>query len=41
LPYQMFGYDSAMSEVVNFAQSVDKWMKLGGREMVARSMGIS
>ncbi|MCB1762151.1 MAG: carboxylate--amine ligase [Gammaproteobacteria bacterium] len=41
LPYQMFGYDSAMSEVVNFAQSVDKWMKAGGRAMVARSMGIS
>lgn len=41
LPYQMFGYDSAMSEVVNFAQAVDKWMKVGGRAMVARSMGIS
>ena len=41
LPYQMFGYDSAMSEVVNFAQAVDKWMKAGGRAMVARAMGIS
>lgn len=41
LPYQMFGYDSAMSEVVNFAQAVDKWMKLGGRATVARAMGIS
>ncbi|MCB1856873.1 MAG: carboxylate--amine ligase [Gammaproteobacteria bacterium] len=41
LPYQMFGYDSAMSEVVNFAQAADKWMKAGGREIVARRMGIS
>ncbi len=41
LPYQMFGYDSAMSEVVNYAQAADKWMKAGGREMVARKMGIS
>jgi len=41
LPYQMFGHDSAMSEVVNFAQAVDKWMKVGGRATVARAMGIS
>ncbi len=39
LPYQMFGYDSAMSEVVNFAQAADKWMKEGGRDVVAGKMG--
>jgi len=41
LPYQMFGYDSAMSEVVNFAQAVDQWMSEGGRNLVARRLGIS
>ncbi len=41
IPYQMFGFDSAMSEVVNYAQAADEWMKNGGREIVAASMGIS
>ena len=41
LPYQMFGFDSAMSEVVNFAQAADKWMKEGGRDDVAGNMGIT
>ncbi len=41
IPYQMFGFDSAMSEVVNFAQAVDAWMKNGGREIVAKQMGLS
>lgn len=41
LPYHMFGYDSAMSEVVNFAQTADEWMKQGGREIVAKKMGIA
>ncbi len=40
IPYQMFGFDSAMSEVVNYAQAVDDWMKNGGREIVAKKMGI-
>ncbi|MBF0308832.1 MAG: carboxylate--amine ligase [Magnetococcales bacterium] len=40
LPYRMFGFDSAMSEVVNFAQAVDNWMSNGGREIVARKLGI-
>ncbi len=40
LPYQMFGFDSAMSEVVNYAQAADEWMKNGGREIVAKKMGI-
>ncbi len=41
IPYQMFGFDSAMSEVVNYAQAADEWMKNGGREIVAQKMGIS
>ena len=40
LPYQMFGHDSAMSEVVNFAQAADRWMAEGGRELVAKRLGI-
>jgi hypothetical protein len=30
-----------MSEVVNYAQAADEWMKNGGREIVAQKMGIS
>ncbi len=41
IPYQMFGFDSAMSEVVNYAQAVDDWMKNGGRAIVAKQMGIA
>ncbi len=40
LPYRFFGFDSAMSEVVNYALAADRWMKAGGREQVARSMGL-
>ena len=31
LPYRFFGFDSAISEVVNYAKRVDAWMKAGGR----------
>ena len=41
LPYRFFGFDSAMSEVVNYALAADRWMKSGGRAQVARAMGIS
>jgi succinyl-CoA synthetase beta subunit len=40
LPYRFFGFDSAMSEVVNYALAADRWMKAGGRAEVANSMGI-
>ncbi|HXI10220.1 MAG TPA: ATP citrate lyase citrate-binding domain-containing protein [Thermodesulfobacteriota bacterium] len=33
LPYRIFGHDSAMSEVVNYALNVDKWMEREGRKM--------
>ncbi|MBI5560298.1 MAG: carboxylate--amine ligase, partial [Deltaproteobacteria bacterium] len=34
LPYRIFGHDSAMSEVVNYAMKVDNWMAKEGRELV-------
>ncbi|MBI5561480.1 MAG: carboxylate--amine ligase [Deltaproteobacteria bacterium] len=39
LPYRMFGHDSAMSEVVNYALNVDKWMEKEGRRLVAAKLG--
>jgi hypothetical protein len=41
LPYRMFGHDSAMSAVVNYARAVDAWMHAGGRTEIARRMGIA
>jgi hypothetical protein len=40
IPYRMFGYDSAISEVVNYARDIDTWMRGGGRTAIARRMGI-
>jgi len=40
LPYRMFGHDSAMSEVVNYAMKVDDWMSSGGREKVGEALGL-
>jgi hypothetical protein len=36
IPYRMFGFDSDMSEVINYARTADRWMKETGREQVAR-----
>lgn len=41
LPYRLFGFDSAISEVVNYAKLVDQWMRDGGRDEIARLLGIS
>lgn len=41
LPYRFFGFDSAISEVVNYAKNVDQWMRDGGRAEVARSLGLN
>jgi succinyl-CoA synthetase beta subunit len=41
LPYRIFGFDSDMSEVVNYARMVDQWMKAGGRQQVAAKLGLS
>ncbi len=40
LPYRIFGHDSAMSEVVNFAKRADDWMSNGGKEQVSKAMGL-
>lgn len=40
LPYRMFGHDSSMSAVVEYAKSIDRWMRGGGRALVAKKMGI-
>jgi hypothetical protein len=37
----MFGFDSDMSEVVNYARLVNEWMKAGGRAQLAAKLGIS
>jgi len=41
VPYNFFGFDSDMSEVVLYAKAADEWMKTGGREQVAARMGIT
>ncbi len=41
VPYRFFGFDSAISEVVNHAKKVDLWMRNGGREDIARNLGIT
>ncbi len=40
LPYRFFGFDSAMSEVVNYTMKVNNWMKDGGAEVVKSKMNI-
>jgi len=39
LPYSFFGFDSDMSEVVNYARRVNEWMRDGGREQLASRIG--
>jgi succinyl-CoA synthetase beta subunit len=41
LPYRIFGFDSDMSEVIHYAQAADAWMKSGGREQIAKKLGLS
>lgn len=41
LPYRLFGFDSAMSEVVDYARRVDAWMKAGGRAQLAAKMNLA
>jgi len=38
LPYRIFGHDSAMSEVINYAMSVNDWMIKEGKEQIARKL---
>ena len=41
LPYRIFGFDSDMSEVIQFAKKANAWMKAGGREQMAAQLGIT
>jgi hypothetical protein len=41
LPYRIFGFDSDMSEVVEYARKVNDWMKAGGREQLATRLRIA
>jgi hypothetical protein len=41
LPYRIFGFDSDMSEVVNYAKAVNEWMKSGGRKALAGRLGVA
>ncbi|MGO9486136.1 MAG: ATP citrate lyase citrate-binding domain-containing protein [Rhodomicrobium sp.] len=41
LPYRIFGFDSAMTDVVHYAQAADRWMKNGGRKMLAAKLGVA
>jgi succinyl-CoA synthetase beta subunit len=41
VPYSFFGFDSDMSEVVQYAKQIDQWMGDGGREQVALRMGVA
>ena len=38
LPYRFFGFDSDMSEVIQYAQRADAWMKSSGREQIAKRL---
>lgn len=40
LPYRMFGFDSSMGEVVNYAMAIDEWMAAGGRDQIAKKLGV-
>jgi succinyl-CoA synthetase beta subunit len=41
LPYRIFGFDSDVSEVIAYARAADAWMKSGGREQLARHLGVT
>ena len=38
LPYRLFGFDSDISEVIQYVRRVDAWMKSGGREQIAAGL---
>jgi succinyl-CoA synthetase beta subunit len=40
LPYRFFGFDSAISEVVNYTKKIDDWMRAGGRAEIAAKLGL-
>ena len=40
LPYRFFGFDSAMSEVINYAMDINTWMMNGGKEEIMAKLNI-
>jgi succinyl-CoA synthetase beta subunit len=38
LPYRLFGFDSDISEVIQYARAADQWMKAGGRAELAKRL---
>ena len=40
LPYYFFGFDSAMSEVINYALKINQWMVSGGKEEISKKLNI-
>ena len=40
IPYRIFGFDSAMSEVVDHARRIDAWMKAGGRSEIVQRLNL-
>jgi len=41
LPYRFFGFDSAISEVVNYVKGIDGWMKAKGRAEIAAHLKLN
>jgi succinyl-CoA synthetase beta subunit len=41
LPYCIFGFDSDISEVIQYARAADAWMRAGGREQVAAKLNAA
>ncbi|REG52164.1 succinyl-CoA synthetase beta subunit [Paraburkholderia sp. BL6669N2] len=41
LPYSIFGFDSDISEVIQYARAADAWMRAGGREQVAATLNAA
>jgi succinyl-CoA synthetase beta subunit len=41
LPYRIFGFDTAMSEVIDYAREINEWMKAGGRDEIAAHLGLA
>jgi len=41
LPYRLFGFDSDISEVIEYARQADGWMKAGGRAQLAARLGCA
>ncbi len=40
LPYRIFGFDSDISEVIQYARAIDTWMKTGGRAQIAAQLKV-